>query len=105
MIGSLLSGLFNLMLNLISTIIQIIVFPLNAIITGLLPDVSQSITSTVNGFTQLFSHLGWAINLLPETFIDILLVILTIRLAVMFIGNNTRRLINVWNVLQKIKFW
>lgn len=105
MIGSLLSGLFNLILELVATVIQIVVLPLNLAVTALLPDVSQSITNTLSGFTQLFTHLGWAINILPETFIDILLVILGIRLAVYIIGNNTMRLVRVWNLLQKIKFW
>lgn len=105
MIGALLSGLFNLILDLVATLIQIICFPLNALITSLLPDISSSITSVTTGISNLMSYLPWALSILPLSFITTLAVCWTIRLAVANIHISTHALVKVWNVLQKIKFW
>lgn len=105
MIGALLSGLFNLILNLLATVIQIVCIPLNTLITSLLPDISSSITSVTTGITNLMSYLPWALSILPLSFITTLGVCWTIRLAVANIHISTHALVKVWNVLQKIKFW
>lgn len=105
MIGQLISMLFNFILDLIATIIQIICLPLNAIINSLLPDLSSSITSVSNGITQLLGTLPWALSILPLSFLTTLAICWGIRLAVSHISVSTHTLVKVWNVFQKLKFW
>ncbi|MBQ3275140.1 hypothetical protein IJH46_01820 [Candidatus Saccharibacteria bacterium] len=105
MIGNLISALFNFILNLIATVIQLICLPLNLLITNLLPDLSNNIQSVVTGISQLMNTLPWALSILPLTFLNTLAICWGLKLIISNISISTRSLIKVWNVLQKIKFW
>lgn len=105
MIGKLISMLFNFLLGLVATVLQLVCMPVNAIITNLLPDVSNSIMQVTTGVNNLMTSLPWALSVLPATFITTLVVCWGIRLAVSNISISTRTLIKVWNVFQKVKFW
>ena len=102
MIGALLSGLFNLILNLLATVIQIVCVPLNTLITSLLPDISSSITGVTTGITNLMSYLPWALSILPLSFITTLGVCWTIRLAVANIHISTHTSATIY---QNLIFW
>lgn len=97
--------LFNLIINMLATVIQIIVWPINAIISNTLPDLSNQITNVSNTIGSVFNSLNWAIGLVPPVIIETLLFIITIEIAKHTIFLSTHTLVKVWNVLQKIKFW
>lgn len=105
MIGALISALFNFLLDLIATVIQLVCLPLNAIITAALPDLSSSITSVTTGINQLLATLPWALSILPLSFLTTMAVCWGIRLVVGNLSISTHTLVKVWNVFQKIKFW
>jgi len=105
MIGALISALFNFILDLISTIIQLICLPVNLLITNALPDLASAISSVSSGISQLLQTLPWALNILPLSFLTTLAVCWGIKLAVSNISISTHMLVKVWNVFQKIKFW
>lgn len=98
-------ALFNIIINLLATVIQIICWPVNQIITSALPDISSKLLEVSNSFNNIFDSITWALGLLPQSIIEILLFILTIEIAKHTIFKSTHMLIKVWNVLQKIKFW
>ena len=97
--------LFNVIINMLATVIQIICLPINAIITNAMPDLSSQITNVSNTIGSVFNSLNWAIGLVPSIIIETLLFIITIEIAKHSIFLSTHTLIKVWNVLQKIKFW
>lgn len=99
------SALVNFFLNLVATIIQVILIPVNLIITNVLPDLTSQINQVVNGISQLFSGIGWALGLLPPGILPVLLFIITIEICKHTIWANAHMIVKVWNVLQKIKFW
>lgn len=98
-------AIFKFLLNLLATIIQIVVFPINQLFVTVLPDVSSKITQVNDGLSNLFAGMGWALGLLPPGVLPVLIFILTIEIAKHTIWANSHMIIKVWQVLQKIKFW
>lgn len=99
------SALFDIIINLLATIIQLIVWPINELITTALPDLSDKIVFVNNSFSSIFTGIGWALGVLPEFIRETLIFILTVELAKVTIFTSTHALTKVWTVLQKIKFW
>lgn len=98
-------ALFNIIINLLATVIQIAVLPINAIISSALPDLSDKITEVTNTLNGAFTSISWALSLVPPQIISTLLFILTIEIAKHTIYVSTHTLIKVWNLFQKLKFW
>lgn len=105
MIGALISGLFNFLLGLVATVIQIVCFPLNAIIEGLLPDFASWISQVSAGITTLLNGLAWPLSLLPVSLLAVFGFCFGLRLIIQSISVSTHTLVKVWNIFQKIKFW
>ena len=98
-------ALFNIILNMIASVIQIIVWPINQIIVNVMPDVSDKILVVTNTLNTVFDAITWGLGLLPPFVVETLLFIVTIEIAKHTIFLSTHVLIKVWNVFQKIKFW
>lgn len=98
-------ALFNIILNMVASIIQIIVWPINAVISTALPDLSSKILYVTNQLNSIFDSMTWALGLVPSIVIETLLFIVAVEIAKHTIYISTHTLIKVWNVLQKIKFW
>lgn len=99
------TALFNIIINMLATLIQILVWPINEIISSTLPDLSNKIVYVNNSLTSIFTGIGWALGVLPEFVRETLIFILTVELAKHTIFTSTHMLEKVWTVLQKIKFW
>ena len=98
-------ALFNIIINMIASVIQIIVWPINQIIVNVMPDVSDKILVVTNTLNTVFDAISWGLGLLPSFLVETLLFIVTIEIAKHTIFTSTHMLIKVWNVFQKIKFW
>ena len=98
-------ALFNIIINLCATIIQIIVWPINAVIGATLPDFSTQVQQVSSVFSTVFSYISWALSIVPTPVIVALSFILVCEIAKHTIFNSTYALIRVWRVFQKIKFW
>lgn len=98
-------ALFNIILNMVASVIQIIVWPINAAITTALPDLSNKILYVTNQLNSVFDSMTWALGLVPSIVVETLLFIVAVEIAKHTIYISTHTLIKVWNVLQKIKFW
>lgn len=98
-------ALFNIIINMIASVIQIIVWPINQIIVNVMPDVSDKILVVTNTLNTVFDAISWGLGLLPSFLVETLLFIVTVEIAKHTIFTSTHMLIKVWNVFQKIKFW
>lgn len=98
-------AIFKFLMDLLATVIQIIVWPINAVITATLPDLSSKIQSVGEVFATVFNTITWATGLIPDSIIATVIFILTVEIAKHTIFTSTHTLLKVWNVLQKIKFW
>lgn len=90
---------------MLASVIQIIVWPINSLITSALPDLSSKIEEVTNTLNTVFNSLGWALGLIPEPLLATLTFIIGVEIAKHTIYISSHSLISVWNVLQKIKFW
>lgn len=98
-------ALLNILINLVATIIQIICWPINSLISAALPDMSNKILTITNTFNLVFDSITWAIGLIPAPILEVLLFVLLVEVAKHSIFVSTHVLLKVWNVFQKIKFW
>lgn len=97
--------LLDILLGLVATIIQIVVWPINALMSNFLPDISTAILNVTTTLTSVFNGMSWAISGIPTTLKVTLLFMLGIEIAKHTIFNNTYMLTRVWTIFQKIKFW
>lgn len=98
-------ALFSIILNLVASVIQLVCWPVNAVITATLPDISDKILMVSNTLNSMFNSVTWALGAIPASIIEISLFILTVEIAKHTIFMSTHTLIKVWNLMQKIKFW
>lgn len=98
-------ALFTIIINMLASVIQLICWPINELISSLLPDLSGKILQVTNTLNSVFDSITWGLGLLPNVIIETLLFIITIEIAKHTIFVSTHMLVKVWNVLQKIKFW
>lgn len=98
-------ALFNIIIDLLATLIQIVMFPINSIITGALPDLSSRILDTTNMLTDVFSNMYWALDLIPDFLTGVLIFVITCEISKHTIYIGTHVIIKVWNLFQKLKFW
>lgn len=98
-------ALFNIILDMLATVIQLICWPINAAIETTMPDLSSQILNVTNTLNTVFDSITWALGLIPAPVIVVLLFIIAIEIAKHTIFVSTHTLIKVWSVLQKLKFW
>lgn len=72
MINSILTGIFKLIISLVTLILT----PIDNIILSLLPDLSNALTSIGNFFNLVGQSIGWSISLLGLSSETISLVVL-----------------------------
>lgn len=59
MINAILTGIFKLIIGLVSLILS----PIDALITNALPSLDSALTAVANFFTYIGSSIGWVISL------------------------------------------
>lgn len=59
MINAILTGIFNLIIGLVSVILA----PIDLVITNLLPDLSSALDAVAQFFAVVSGGLGWAVSL------------------------------------------
>jgi len=99
-------ALMNVIMKLVTSAINIVLIPINALLSPLFPD---SLTNAISNFTNLLNNIGGAIawfgNLLPPTFKELLLLALGITISYYTIAWSYSLIVKIYNVIQKIKFW
>lgn len=98
-------ALFNIILKMVATLVQIICLPINTLIDSLLPDLSAKIQSITTTFSTLFQPISWLGTALPTIVTETLAFIMTIEIAKITIFRSSFILGRVWKIIQKIKFW
>lgn len=97
--------LFNLIINLLATLIQLICTPVNAIVAAALPNVSNWLITASNGLVNIVNSMTWAVGLVPPAIKEVIAFILVVEIAKHTIFMSTHVLTKVWVVMDKIKFW
>lgn len=105
MVNDIITGLFNFILSLIMTLVEIVCFPLNLLFTNLFPDFNEYVDMIYDGLDSAFNGLSWALSLIPPTIRSVLLFIATIELSLLVVMRSSHITAKAWKLLQKIKFW
>lgn len=98
-------ALFTIILNMIASVIQLVCWPVNALIESTMPNLSNNILQVTNTLNTVFDAMTWALGLVPPIIVETLLIIVAIEIAKHTIFVSTHMLLKVWNLFQKIKFW
>lgn len=98
-------ALFNIILDLLATIVQLVCFPINAALTAAFPDISGMLSQVTSNISSMFGNFSWIINILPSLFFEFLLFIITVEIAKYTAYISIHGIIKVWNLFQKLKFW
>lgn len=101
MFNALMTGI----INMLASVIQIICYIPNKIITETMPNLTDQISQVNSGLITIFDGIGWALGLLPPGILAVLTFILGVEIAKHTIFISTHTLTKVWIILQKIKFW
>lgn len=102
MIKALLSGI----LKIITSLLNVFLMPINALLENLFPDMSNAIstfTSFVN--TYVGGSLAYFFSILPPTFRSLLVLWLGFIIGYYTIYYTYLAIIKIFDIIQKIKFW
>lgn len=61
-VSDLLTGLLQLVLDFVMFIVNLILLPLDALISAFIPDLSNGLSYISSAFTQALSYVGWIID-------------------------------------------
>lgn len=102
----LIKALLNGILNVITSLLNIFLLPINALIENIFPDMSSAI-STFNNFinTYVGGTLSYFFSILPPIFRGLLVLWFTFVIAYYSVYYTYLAIIKIWSVIQKIKFW
>lgn len=102
----LVNALLNGLLSIITTILNIFLLPVNALLTSLFPDM----TNAINVFNDFITHylgtpLAFFFGILPPIFRGLLSIWFTFIISYYSIYYTYIGIIKIWNIIQKLKFW
>lgn len=102
MIKAILKGI----MSLVSSIVGLILTPINALINGIFPDMSVYI-SNFNNFihSNIFTPLSWVASFIPTGVKTLLLLWLSFLITYYTIIWTYTGIIKIYNVIRKVKFW
>lgn len=98
-------ALFNIILDLLATLVQLVCLPINAGLNRALPDISDMLMQVNTNIDTMFGNFSWIINILPSIFFEFLLFIIGVEIAKYTAYISIHGIIKVWNLFQKLKFW
>lgn len=102
MIKAILNGL----LTALTSVLNILLLPVNALLENLFPDMSNSI-SIFNSFVSQYvgGSLSYFFSILPPTFRGLLVVWFTFVISYYTIRFTYLGIIKLFKIIQKVKFW
>lgn len=95
----------SFLLNLLSTLIQLIVYPINLLLNNYLPGISNQLSTVTNTLNTVFDTITWGLGIIPISIINVLLFIILVEIAKHTVFISTHIILRIWNIFQKIKFW
>lgn len=102
MIKALLKGI----LNMVSWVVNLVLTPINLLIDGLFPDMSNAISNFNNMVnTYIGGAVNWCTTLIPPLTKNMLIIGITFLITYYGVIWSYTLILKLYNVIQKIKFW
>lgn len=88
MINKLLMGIFKIVISLVN----ILLLPINTLITNYLPSVSSAFSTIRQLFNTLFTYIGWSVDasFISSDSISLIIACLTLRLTLPLLINTIK---------------
>ena len=99
-------ALLNGIMKIVTSALDIVLLPVNALIKNIFPDMSNAIntfTTFVN--TYIGGTLGYFFSILPPISRSIIILWFTFLITYYGVVWSYSLIVKIWNVIQKIKFW
>ena len=91
---------------MITSLLNLVLLPINALIENIFPSMSTAIQSFTNFVNNVVgANLAYFFSMLPPTFKTILSIWITFIIAYYTIYYSYIAILKIFNVIQKIKFW
>lgn len=99
-------AIINGIMKLVTSIIDIVLLPVNALINNIFPDFSSAL-STFNNFITNYigGSLSYFSSILPPITKNVIIIWLTFLITYYGIVWTYTLIIKIFNVIKKIKFW
>lgn len=99
-------ALFNVLFSVITAIVNIVLVPINALVSNLLPDFSEMVASFYHvlnniigtGFTYFFS-------ILPPNCRSFIIVYLTFMISFYTVSISAHAMLKVYTIIKNMKVW
>lgn len=104
---NLINDFFEFILDMVATIIQIVLTPVNILFEFIMPDNVQSIISSINNALLQFALLpiNFFVHLIPPTALSLLILSITILISYYSIRFIYYGIVLIPYLIRKIKFW
>ena len=99
-------ALLNGIMKMVTSVLDIVLLPVNSLISNLFPDMSVAIsrfTAFVNSYFG--TGLTYFFQLIPPLTRNIIVLWFTFLITYYGVVWSYSLIIKIWNVIQKIKFW
>lgn len=99
-------AIINGIMSLVTNIIDIVLLPINSLISGIFPDFSSAI-STFNNFVTNYvgGTISYFSSLIPPITRNIIAIWLSFLIVYYGVAWSYSLIVKIYNVIQKIKFW
>lgn len=99
-------AIINGIMSLVTSIINVVLLPINALIGNIFPDFSSAI-SQFNSFVQTYvgGSISYFASILPPITRNIIGIWLTFLVVYYGVVWSYTLVVKIYNVIQKIKFW
>lgn len=95
----------NGLLSLLMSIIDIVLFPINSLISLLFPNLGQYISGVANLMANLLNGIAFVSNFMPPLFKGLVIISLTTLIYYYSIYWAYTTISKAWALIQKIKLW
>lgn len=99
-------AIFKVFFSIITALVNVVLLPINALVSNLLPDLSLIIGKfnyVLNNY--IGGGLSWFFHILPTGVRSLILLYLVILISYYTISVAAHGILKVYHIIKKVKFW
>lgn len=105
--NNIINDFFEFIIDMVATIIQIVLTPVNILFNYIMPDNIQNIVDSINNALVQFALLpiNYFVHFIPPTALSLIILSLTILISYYSIRFVYYGIVLIPHLIRKIKFW
>ena len=105
LVTAFISACYTFFLSLLITIVQVVTWPVNALIYLAFPSFATQVAQVTDYLSNLLGYFPYALSFLPPGILTLLLFILGTEIVLMYMFQSTYYVAKLWRIVGKVKFW